>query len=273
MCNFSNFDESFYTMKKILLYTFLFLSILSCKKEEKYVKIKKQPLTKNSNDTIFIQEKCAVFISCTQDEIEREKKEYGEENFYIGIDDKNYYDFEAKTILENKKIKIVNVNHQKVIVFKSKKGDFTVLRDTISEIRCTYLFEPNQLPKHISSIDIEDEYKIYFGEKENLKFSKKEETVKFIYNAIGCSCAQWSNFNDKKSTEKFYLVDDKKLTQDAEDFWDGTSLPLIVEATGSFSENKSIPKDFSPKGDAEREKARIFKYSKIKLVQLGTKKH
>ena len=97
---------------------------------------------------------------------------------------------------------------------------------------------------------IRDRYKNYFGEKDSLKFSKKEETVKFIYNSIACPCAQWSNFNDKKSTEKFYLVDDKKLTQNVDDFWDGTSLPLIVEATGVFSENKSVPKDFSPKGDA-----------------------
>ena len=167
----------------------------------------------------------------------------------------------------------MNVNNQKVIVFHSKKGNFTILRDTISKISSTYLFEPNQLPKHISSIDIEDEYKNYFGEKDSLKFSKKEETVKFIYNAIACPCAQWSNFNDKKSTEKFYLVNDKNLTQNAEDFWDGTSLPLIVEATGVFSENKSVPKDFPPKGYAEREKSKIFKYRKIRLIQLGNKKY
>ena len=63
------------------------------------------------------------------------------------------------------------------------------------------------------------------------------------------------------------------MTQDAEDLWDGTSLPLIVEATGVFSENKSVPKDFSPKGDAENEKAKIFKYRKIRLIQLGNKKY
>ena len=127
--------------------------------------------------------------------------------------------------------------------------------------------------QNIISIDIEDEYKNYFGEKDSLKFSKKEETVKFIYNAIACPCAQWSNFNDKKSIEKFYLVNDKNLTQNAEDFWDGTSLPLIVEATGVFSENKSVPKDFPPKGYAEREKSKIFKYRKIRLIQLGNKKY
>ena len=63
------------------------------------------------------------------------------------------------------------------------------------------------------------------------------------------------------------------MTQDAEDFWDGSSLPFIVEATGAFSENKSVPKDFSPKGDAEREKSRIFKYRKIRLIQLENEKY
>ena len=162
-------------MKKITSLLLLTLFI-SCKKEEKTnSKVEKKTLEKIKNDTIFIKEKCAVFISCTPEEIEREKKEYGEENFYIGTDDVNYYDFEARTFLENNKIKIVNVNNQKVIVFHSKKGNFTILRDTISEISSTYLFEPNQLPKHISSIDIENEYRNYFGEKDSLKSFKKNK--------------------------------------------------------------------------------------------------
>lgn len=262
-------------MKNFLFYLLIFLSAFSCKKEEKInSKVENQTIVKNNNDTIFIQEKCVVFISATNETIENLKKQEGEENFYIGADDFNYYEYEAREFVKKQKLKIYNITDKKVIVFKSEKGDFTVLKDTIKYIGSAYLFEPNQLPKHISSIDIEDEYKNYFDEKDSLKFSKKEQTVRFIYNVIPCPCAQWSKVNDKnKYSEKFFLIDSKKLTQDAEDFWDGTSLPLIVEATGVFSENKSVPKDFSPKGDAEREKARIFKYTKIRLVQLGNKKY
>ena len=247
-------------MKKYFFLFVLILVVVSCSKSKlENSKKENQSIAKINNDTIFIKEKCAVFISCTSEEIEREKKEYGEENFYIAADDYNYYEYEAREFLKKQNLKIYNIIDKKVIVFKSEKGNFIVLKDTIKGIGSTYLFAPNKLPKKVFEIDIDNEYKNYFGKKDSLKFSKKEETVKFIYNAIACPCAQWSNFNDKKSTENFYLVDDKKLTQNAEDFWDGRSLPLIVEATGVFSENKSVPKDFSPKGDAENEKARIFR--------------
>ena len=261
-------------MKNFLFFLLIFLSIFSCKKEEKTnSKVEKKTLEKIKNDTIFIKEKCAAFISGTDETIENLKKTEGEENFYIGADDYNYYQYEAREFLKKQKLKIYNISDKKVIVFKSEKGDFTVLKDTIKYIGSTYLFSPNKLPKKVYDIDIENEYRNYFGEKDSLKFSKKEQTVQFIYNAIACPCAQWTNFNNKKSTEKFYLIDDKKLTQDAEDFWDGSSLPFIVEATGVFSENKSVPKDFSPKGDIEREKSRIFKYRKIRLIQLGNEKY
>ena len=261
-------------MKTILFYLLIFLSVFSCKKEEKIQsKFEKKTLEKIKNDTIFIKEKCAAFISGTDETIENLKKTEGEENFYIGADDYNYYQYEAREFLKKQKLKIYNISDKKVIVFKSEKGDFTVLKDSIKYIGSTYLFSPNKLPIKIFDIDIENEYKNYFSEKDSLKFSKKEQTVQFIYNAIPCPCAQWTNFNNKKSTEKFYLIDDKKLTQDAEDFWDGSSLPFIVEATGIFSENKSVPKDFSLKGDAEREKSRIFKYRKIRLIQLGNEKY
>ena len=70
-------------MKNILLYLLIFLSVFSFKKEEKIKsKVEKRTLEKIKNDTIFIKEKCAVFISCTPEEIEREKKEYGEDFFY-----------------------------------------------------------------------------------------------------------------------------------------------------------------------------------------------
>lgn len=262
-------------MKKILFYLFLFLTIFSCKKEEKIKpKVENQPLLKNNNDTIFIKEKCAVFISATETTIENLKKTEGEENFYIGADDYYYYKYQASEFLKKQKLKIYNIIDEKIIVFKSEKGNFTVLKDTIKNIGSTYFFEPNKHPKKVYDIEIDNEYKNYFGKKDSLIFSKKEQTVRFFYNAIACSCAQWSKVNDKnKYSEKFFLIDGKNLTQDAEDFWDGTSLSLIVEATGTFSENQSVPKDFSPKGDAEKEKARIFKYRKIRLVQLGNKKY
>ena len=206
-------------MKNFLFYLLIFLSLFSCQKEEKInSKVEKKTLKRIKNDTIFIKEKCAVFITSTDKNIEKTKKEIGEENFYIGADDYAWYHHEAYEFISKKKVKIISINNEKVIIFKSDLGNYTILRDTIKDLGSTYLFSSNKLPKKVFDIDIENEYKNYFGKKDSLKFSKKEETIKFIYNAIPCPCAQWSKANDKnKDSENFFLIDDKKLTQDAED--------------------------------------------------------
>lgn len=257
-------------MKNFLFYLLIFLSVFSCKKEEKInSKVENQTIVKNNNDTIFIQQKCAVFLIPEHNLIIKNAQNKGFEKHYKEIDEFGY----AKMYLENKGLKVISTN-SKFIKFKNLKENFIINTNQENNILKLYLFDINKKPLLTDNRDIENEYKNYFGEKDSLKFSKKEHNVRFIYNVIPCPCAQWSKVNDKnKYSEKFFLIDSKKLTQDAEDFWDGTSLPLIVEAIGVFSENKSIPKDFSPKGDAEREKARIFKYTKIRLVQLGNKKY
>lgn len=161
-------------MKNFLFFLFIFLSIFSCKKEEKInSKVENQTIVKNNNDTIFIKEKCAAFISATDETIENLKKTEGEENFYIGADDYNHYQYEAREFLKKQKLKIYSITDKKVIVFKSEKGDFTVLKDTIKNIGSTYLFSPNKLPKKVFDIDIENEFKNYFEKKDSLIFSKK----------------------------------------------------------------------------------------------------
>ena len=152
-------------MSKYLQFIITIFLILSCQKIANDKTIAKNNSLNIKPDSIFINEKSVVFISATHESIEKEKKKMGEDNFYIMADDGNYYSYEAHQFLKNKKLKTYEINHNNVIVFKSKKGNFTVLRDTIEGLGSTYLFEPNQLPKKIFNIDIENEYEKYYNKK------------------------------------------------------------------------------------------------------------
>ncbi|WP_188616719.1 hypothetical protein [Cloacibacterium rupense] len=195
-------------MKNFLFFLLIFLSVFSCKKEEKTnSKVKKKTLEKIKNDTIFIKEKCAVFLIPEKNLIIKNVQNKGFDKHYKEIDEFGY----AKMYIENKGLKVISTN-SKFLIFKNLKENFIIDANQENKILKLYLFDINKKPLLIDNINIENEYKNYFGEKDILKFSKKEETVQFIFNAIACPCAQWTNFNNKKSTEKFYLIDDKKLT-------------------------------------------------------------
>ena len=102
----------------------------------------------------------------------------------------------------------MNVNNQKVIVFHSKKGNFTILRDTISEISSTYLFEPNQLPKHISSIDIEDD-KVVIALDEMAKDLTKniDRNVKYLWNKIKTTINKFDQEVNSEIEKRFSEID------------------------------------------------------------------
>lgn len=101
-------------MKNFLFYLLIFLSLFSCQKEEKInSKVEKKTLKRIKNDTIFIKEKCAVFITSTDKNIEKTKKE-----IYIGADDYAWYHHEAYEFISKKKVKIISINNEKVIIFQ-----------------------------------------------------------------------------------------------------------------------------------------------------------
>ncbi|AWK05396.1 hypothetical protein HYN56_14590 [Flavobacterium crocinum] len=94
--------------------------------------------------------------------------------------------------------------------------------------------------------------------------TKNEETLIVYYSAISCPCAQWKieNRNNKKN---IYLerANDKLL--DADQIWDGRTLPLKLKVKGHFKKKLGIPKGFSTKGNPEP--AKVFLYTQIEIVK------
>ena len=112
-------------------------------------------------------------------------------------------------------------------------------------------------------------------DKPNFKADTKTETLTLIYNAISCTCAQWSETRFRNVTEKkkYYWLEpatDKLISADT--LFNGENLPVIIKVTGQVVTENGFPKrDLSKVGQDEAGK--VFRYTKIEVVQNGQKKN
>lgn len=103
---------------------------------------------------------CAIFHSPDSSQLEKLKKENGEEAFYTLADDNQNYMADARVFLEGKGIKIMEPSGGK-INFQSKTGNATII--DLSDPKYNWeawLYDGNKLNK-IDVTDIENEYKKY----------------------------------------------------------------------------------------------------------------
>jgi hypothetical protein len=111
--------------------------------------------------------------------------------------------------------------------------------------------------------------------KKDIEYSPKDDTTLILsYNAIACTCAQWSDTKAKSDTtrEYYYLepANDKPL--DADKLWNGDNLPLQIQLTGQVVSYAGYPTGYNPtKGDPKAEK--VFRYTKIKVLKNGQTKN
>jgi hypothetical protein len=96
----------------------------------------------------------------------------------------------------------------------------------------------------------------------------KKISIIVSYSAIACGCPQWFETKEQKNflqgVERFYLEPTNKTLINANNLWDGQTLPLTLKLVGSFSETKEAPRIYNTK--APPEKARIFWYDDITIV-------
>ncbi len=120
-------------------------------------------ISKNRIDTIVVKNQTAIIIEPTDKQIEKRKKEVGEQDFYIGADDYIWYLNESYEIFRKNKLNVLNIKNDKIIKFEMKNGNNTILElNGESELWQIYLFDPNLKPKKIHMTDSENEYKTYF---------------------------------------------------------------------------------------------------------------
>jgi len=86
-------------------------------------------LASEQSDTSKVQTidfDCAVFIYPTDEQIEELKKTEGEDNFYVGADDSNFYQSQAIQLLDSVGIKTADPEKKQFLKFIGSQNNWTL---------------------------------------------------------------------------------------------------------------------------------------------------
>lgn len=116
-----------------------------------------------ATDTLVVDRKAAVFIDPDSLRIEKQKKQVGEEDFYMGADDYLFYMNTAREFLDSVKLATLNAKDKKFIKFiRNDKTQQIIRLDKLEELWSIYFFDPTKKAKQIDMTMIDEEYKSYF---------------------------------------------------------------------------------------------------------------
>ena len=93
--------------------------------------------------------------------------------------------------------------------------------------------------------------------------------MNFSYNAIECTCAQWTETIKGIDTERVYYfmqpANDKLINADK--LWKGNNIPLEIQVKGQIVSYSGYPTGYPIKGDSKP--AIVFRYTDIKVIENG----
>lgn len=125
----------------------------------------KNYLTIDANPRHVIDYSCAIFVSPTAEQIEQMKAEYGEEDYYVGAEDSNFYAFLASKLLDSLDVKTVKLESGSIKLISKGKGASWTL-DTSKKDGYGWnliLFNTSGTPMMTSAVDLtEADIKQYF---------------------------------------------------------------------------------------------------------------
>ena len=149
----------------IILCIFLLVNV-SCdyiyKRDDNIYQIDAERTTYNKNvsDTLVIKEPCAVVFHPDSLKLKRLKNESTAEEYDIIIDDAMYYLNQSSNFLNEKGIKLVDTESNKIIFIKENKEYLFINLDSL--YWGIILFDGKQNPKIVEMTNIEEEYNGYF---------------------------------------------------------------------------------------------------------------
>ncbi len=103
----------------------------------------------------------------------------------------------------------------------------------------------------------------------------KIETLILNYNAISCTCAQWSEpkYHNNPDKRVYYWLEPSsdKLIK-AHTLFNGLNLPVQIKVTGQIVSENGFPKRNLSKVRQD-EAGKVFRYTKIEVLKNGQKKN
>ncbi len=107
--------------------------------------------------------------------------------------------------------------------------------------------------------------------KKEIEYSVEDDTtLNLSFNAIECTCAQWSDTKTASDsvTQYYFLEPANEKLINADKLWQGDNLPLQIQVTGQIVSYAGYPTGYNPsKGDPKAE--RVFRYTKIRIIRNG----
>jgi len=111
-------------------------------------------------------------------------------------------------------------------------------------------------------------------DKYNFKPDSKIETLTLTYNAIACTCAQWSESRFDKYPDKrirYWLEPANEKLINADTLFNGENLPVQIKVSGQIISENGFPKrDLAKVG--QEEAGKVFRYTTIEVLKNGQKK-
>jgi|GEM_PF-5239853 len=117
------------------------------------------------------------------------------------------------------------------------------------------------------------------SENRQLVAKVRDTTLVLCYNAVSCSCAQWSVCPAESDSSHallrtyIYLERAAPRLTDADALWTGNNLPLRVAVTGHFTTESGYPEGFTSNGKAGKEApepGKVFRYTQIRVLANGS---
>ncbi|MGX2985213.1 hypothetical protein ACWIWK_07075 [Helicobacter sp. 23-1048] len=163
-------------------------------------------------DFIVDCDKCVIQVIATDDEINRFKKEWGEDDFYVIVDDEMWYAYKLDEYLLANGIKTEYISRDKVnytkVVFSNESVDITRL-DSLYNF---YLYQKGKKPKELKdTVVFEDEVNAYFGII-NPKYPQQESSV---------DSGESSNESTQDSQDLTQDSSDSSANQKLDSLWQG----------------------------------------------------
>lgn len=111
--------------------------------------------------------------------------------------------------------------------------------------------------------------------KPDFKCDSKVQTITLSYNAISCTCAQWSESKFDNNPDKrvnYWLEPANKKLVNADTLFNGENLPVQIRVTGQIVSENGFPLGGNLEKVGLDEAGKVFRYTKIKVLKDGQKK-
>jgi hypothetical protein len=110
----------------------------------------------------------------------------------------------------------------------------------------------------------------------DFKPKSKVQTLTLTYDAIACTCAQWSESKFDNSSDKkvrYWLESSNQNLPSADTLYNGNNLPVHIKVTGQVVSESGFPKRKNLSKVGQDEAGKVFRYTKIEVLKIGRKKN